>query len=75
MTWEANSATLEATGPLASSWRAHVNTEERNHDLTACHDRLCEAGTSGSSPDVQVQVSSFSLTNLSSAMHPTDVPK
>lgn len=63
--------TLEATEPLASSWRAHVNIEECTHDLTACHDRLSEAGTSGSSPDVQVQVHSFSLTNLSSATHPT----
>lgn len=63
--------TLEATEPLASSWRAHVNIEECTHDLTACHDRLSEAGTSGSSPDVQVQVNSFSLTNLSSATHPT----
>lgn len=52
-----------------------MNTEEDTHDLTASHDRLCEAGTSGSSPDVQAQVNSFSLTNLSSATRPTDVPK
>lgn len=48
--------TLGATGPLASSWRAQVNTEQHVHDVTECLVlTVFEAGTSGPSPKVQPQ--------------------